>query len=182
MKERYHNVSQNITTEDTRHHNGTQNSSWKMMEPGAHEAGGEDHASPKSWVHKQCWMWIAGMQFTDQKKEDRPYPAQAPQAWAPSAGCGLLGCNFRTLDVSRGHSVCVNAVGFSTFPGVFEFLVRWAKISFRWGGGCVYFLKSVTNGRFRNVWVGGGGVDGHIFVHRAGNSTMHAAEQCTGDH
>ena len=31
-----------------------------------------------------------------------------------------------------------------------------------WGGGgvCVYFLKSVRKGRFRNVWVGGGG---HIF-------------------
>ena len=31
------------------------------------------------------------------------------------------------------------------------------------GGVCVNFLKSVRKGRFRNVWVWGGGVDGQIF-------------------
>ena len=31
------------------------------------------------------------------------------------------------------------------------------------GGVCVYFLKSVRKGHFKKVWVGGGGVGGHIF-------------------
>ena len=52
-----------------------------------------------------------------------------------------------------------------TFPGFCELLVQCAKISSRWGGGgvCVYFLKSVRKGCFRNVWVGGGGGDDHFF-------------------
>ena len=35
--------------------------------------------------------------------------------------------------------------------------VQCTKISFRRGGVCVCFLKSVRKARFRNVWVGGGG-------------------------
>ena len=46
---------------------------------------------------------------------------------------------------------------FGTFPRFSELLVQCAKISSRWGGVCVYFLKSVRKGRFRNVWVAGGG-------------------------
>ena len=64
-------------------------------------------------------------------------------------------------------------------------LVQCTKISFPWGGGgvCVYFLKSVRKGRFRNVWVkGGAGVGGHIFQHIATNGTMHRTEQCSKDH
>ena len=82
--------------------------------------------------------------------------------------------------ISRGHSVCANAVGFGIFPGAFELLVRCAKISFPSRQLCVYFLKSV---RFRNVWVkaGGGGVSGHIFEQTAGNLIVHGTEQCTGD-
>ena len=59
--------------------------------------------------------------------------------------------------ISRIHSVCTKAVGFGIFPAVFELLVRCAKISFPGVGGiCVYFLKSVRKGRFRNVWLRGG--------------------------
>ena len=48
--------------------------------------------------------------------------------------------------------------GFGIFPGAFELFVRCAKILFPRGGGgvCVYFLESVRNGSFRNVWVRGG--------------------------
>ena len=62
-------------------------------------------------------------------------------------------------NISWGHSSCAKAVGCGTFPGICEFLVQCAKFPFRWGGGgvCVYFLKSVRKGRFRNVWVRGGG-------------------------
>ena len=43
-----------------------------------------------------------------------------------------------------------------TFSGFSQFFVQCTKISFRRGGVCVYFLKSVRKGRFRNVWVKGG--------------------------
>ena len=38
-----------------------------------------------------------------------------------------------------------------------------------WGGGgvCVYFLKSVRKARFRNAWVGGGGL-GELQIGRNG--------------
>ena len=67
-------------------------------------------------------------------------------------------------NISWGHSVCANTVSFGTFSGFCELLVQCTKILSRGGGGggCVYFLKSVRKGRFRNVWVGGGG-DDHIF-------------------
>ena len=69
-------------------------------------------------------------------------------------GASLL-CKCR-LHISWGHSPCANTVGFGTFPGFCELLVQCAKMR-PVGGGGVYFLKSVRKGRFRNVWVGGGG-------------------------
>ena len=44
-----------------------------------------------------------------------------------------------------------------------------------WGGVCVYFLKSVRKGRFRNVWVGGGGGRWSHFL-----STELEIQQCMG--
>ena len=47
----------------------------------------------------------------------------------------------------------------------------------RGGGVCVYFLKSVRKGRFRNVWVWRGGGGAHISQYRAthwaGHTDMH---------
>ena len=37
-------------------------------------------------------------------------------------------------EISRGHSLCANTVGFGTFPGFYELLVQCAKISSRWEG------------------------------------------------
>ena len=50
------------------------------------------------------------------------------------------------------------------------------------GGVCVCFLKSVREGHFRNVWVGGGGVGGRSFEHRAVQGTTHRKWQCSRDH
>ena len=80
----------------------------------------------------------------------------------------LLRGTYHGTHISRGHSECDNAVGFGTFRGFSELLVQCAKISLSlWGGVCVYFLKSVRKGRFRNVWVGGGGSE-TIFLHNRG--------------
>ena len=68
--------------------------------------------------------------------------------------------------ISQGHSVCTNTVDFGAFPGFCELLVQMRQNFVPLGGGggyCVYFLKSVRKGRFRNGWVWGEGVYGHIF-------------------
>ena len=47
---------------------------------------------------------------------------------------------------------------------IFQFSPFFSKMSLRGGGGgMLYFSKSPRNGRFGKVWVGGGGVGGHIF-------------------
>ena len=54
-----------------------------------------------------------------------------------------------------GHPLGANMEQIRSFSGFSQFFVQCTKISFRRGGVCVYFLKSVRKGRFRNVWVKG---------------------------
>ena len=72
-----------------------------------------------------------------------------------SSSANTMGCY-----ISRGHSEYANSVGFGTFPGFSDLLVRYAKISSRWGGGggvCVYFFKICTKRLFGSVISHGGG-------------------------
>ena len=79
--------------------------------------------------------------------------------------------------ISLGHPFGANTEQICNFSGFSHVLVQCTKISFRRGGGvCVCFLKSVRKGRFRNVWVGGGGEGGHSFAQRAVNGRTHRAQ------
>ena len=67
----------------------------------------------------------------------------APFAAVPISAGPDLNCCYWWSHISRGHSVCANAVAFDTFSGFSQLLVRCTKIPFPGGGGvCVYFLKS----------------------------------------
>ena len=61
--------------------------------------------------------------------------------------------------ISLEHPVGADKEQIRNFSGFSHILVQCTKISFcgGGGGGCVCFLKSVRKGRFRNVWVWGGG-------------------------
>ena len=54
-----------------------------------------------------------------------------------SEGCTYM-CVYVYTYISWAHLLYANAVGFATFLGFSELLVRCAKLSFRWGGGYVY--------------------------------------------
>ena len=62
--------------------------------------------------------------------------------------------------ISRPHPLCANFVRFATLFGFFlQLLPQCANMSPRGGGGggmCILF-EICEKGRFRNVWVGGGG-------------------------
>ena len=64
---------------------------------------------------------------------------------------------------------------FTFFP-VFSTLSPMHQNVVTLGGVCVCFSKSVRKGHFRNVWVGGGGVGGHSFAHRAVQGRTHRAQ------
>ena len=77
--------------------------------------------------------------------------------------CGQ-GLDFENrAHISRDHSECANTMVLALFLGFMNFWSNAPKFCPIGGGGvCVYFLKSVRKGRFRNVGLGGGGVDDHI--------------------
>ena len=99
-------------------------------------------------------------------------------------GAGLKGKREQVGDPSEGMSLgdIQNMPTWSKFAIFQGFLNFWSNAP-NLGGGYVCFLKSVRKGRFRNVWVwGGGGVGGHSFEHRAGQGTTHRTGQCFWDH
>ena len=73
------------------------------------------------------------------------------------SACAMLVARI-DIHISLGHPLGANMEQIRTFSGFSQFFVQGTKISFHGGGGgvCVYFLKSVRKGRFRNVWVKGG--------------------------
>ena len=64
----------------------------------------------------------------------------------------------RYLNISWGHSQAANLVCFCTFWDFFYKFCVDVQTCHHKGGVCVYFLKSVKKGHFRNVWVVGGRV------------------------
>ena len=113
-------------------------------------------------VPDEC-RWVKGMARVDAVAYLSQWCADSPQQKLRAERCEfpLAGCTTCTFGaathISQGHPFYANTERIRNFSGVFQVLVQCTKISFHRGGGCVCFLKSVRKGRFRNVWVWGGG-------------------------
>ena len=68
---------------------------------------------------------------------------------------GVQYLNFNTF---LGHPEGANMEQIRISAGFSQLLVQCTKMSLSRGRGGVCFLKFVRKGRFRNVWVGGGGI------------------------
>ena len=62
-----------------------------------------------------------------------------------------------TSNISQGHSEAATFVRFGTFGDFFFKFCFNVQTCYHIGRVCVHFLKSVTKGHFRYVWVGGAG-------------------------